>query len=177
MYSRVYQESESKFRGYLSVIGGIVLGLFSGCMYLWANIFIYIVTHFHYLHTPHASTDQAASLVTLIIIFGSIANLFGPYFQKRFHPKLILALLGTSMLLSVLIASLTTSWSVFVFFYIIWFPVASAISYWIPLMCAWEWFPERRGLVTGVIVSGFGLGPFIFGFLTTYIVNPENYPT
>jgi len=41
-------------------------------------------------------------------------------------------------------------------------------------MCSWEWFPESKGLVSGLTIGGFGLAAFLFGFVTTAIVNPEN---
>lgn len=41
-------------------------------------------------------------------------------------------------------------------------------------MCGWEWFPEKKGLISGIIVGGYGFGAFIFGFISTAIVNSEN---
>lgn len=43
-----------------------------------------------------------------------------------------------------------------------------------PIQCGWEWFPEKKGLVTGLIVGGFGFGAFLFGFLSTALVNPAD---
>jgi hypothetical protein len=44
----------------------------------------------------------------------------------------------------------------------------------IPLVCCWEHFPEKRGLVTGIIESAYGLGSFIFSLISTALVNPDN---
>ena len=42
-------------------------------------------------------------------------------------------------------------------------------------MCSWEWFSkENRGKATGLILAGFGVSPFIFGILTTLIINPDD---
>ena len=41
-------------------------------------------------------------------------------------------------------------------------------------MCGWEFFPNRKGMVSGIIVGGFGFGTFIFGFISTALVNPDN---
>jgi len=35
--------------------------------------------------------------------------------------------------------------------------------------------PERKGLVTGIIVAGFGGGAFVFGFIAHGVVNPEGF--
>ena len=43
-----------------------------------------------------------------------------------------------------------------------------------PIVPGWEYFPNRRGMVSGLIVFGFGVGSFIFGFISLGIANPEN---
>jgi MFS transporter, OFA family, oxalate/formate antiporter len=47
-----------------------------------------------------------------------------------------------------------------------------SINYMIPLVCSWEYFPNKRGLVTGIIVGSYGLGSFIFTQISTHIANP-----
>jgi hypothetical protein len=44
----------------------------------------------------------------------------------------------------------------------------------VPIICSWEWFPDNKGLVGGLILSGYGFGAFVFGFISTAIVNPDN---
>lgn len=44
----------------------------------------------------------------------------------------------------------------------------------VTLVCSWEHFPERRGLVTGIIEAAYGLGSFIFAQISSRIVNPNN---
>ena len=36
------------------------------------------------------------------------------------------------------------------------------------------WFPDRRGIVVGLVNSGFGLSPTVFSPLQSYLVNPSN---
>jgi OFA family oxalate/formate antiporter-like MFS transporter len=78
------------------------------------------------------------------------------------------------MCVSVLIASFMKSWWGFVIFYGVFFPMGIGICYWVPIMCGWEWFPEHKGLVSGLIVAGYGFGSFIFGFITSAICNPDD---
>ena len=44
----------------------------------------------------------------------------------------------------------------------------------VPIICGWEYFPQRRGLISGIVVGGFGFGSFIFGFVAQALVNPDN---
>ena len=50
--------------------------------------------------------------------------------------------------------------------------MGSGMIYMIPLICGWDYFPDRRGLVTGICLTGYGFGSFIFTQVSTAIVNP-----
>lgn len=43
-----------------------------------------------------------------------------------------------------------------------------------PMTIAMSWFPEKKALVTGIVVGGFGGGSFIWNQLQTAIINPDN---
>lgn len=72
------------------------------------------------------------------------------------------------------IASFVKSYGAFLFFYSIIFGSGIGLSYFTPLVCAWEWMPDRKGLASGVVMGGFGFGSFFFGLLAMQLVNPDN---
>ena len=47
----------------------------------------------------------------------------------------------------------------------------------IPVHYGWLWFPESPGLVSGLIIGGFGLGALLFDNISTLIINPDNLNT
>ncbi len=47
------------------------------------------------------------------------------------------------------------------------------MGYTAPLINGWNWFPNRKGLVTGAIVAGFGSGGFIFNRIGSKLINPH----
>lgn len=65
----------------------------------------------------------------------------------------------------------------FIFFYGVVFGVAIGFAYFIPMICGWEFFPTRRGMVSGVTLGGFGFGSFVFGFIAMALANPHNAST
>ena len=75
---------------------------------------------------------------------------------------------------SIFISTMMTSWWGFVLFYAWLYPVGIGIVYWPGIICSWEWFPEHKGMISGLIIGAFGFGAFLFGFLTTALVNPDN---
>jgi OFA family oxalate/formate antiporter-like MFS transporter len=44
----------------------------------------------------------------------------------------------------------------------------------VPLICSWEYFPDRKGLITGIIIGSYGFGSFLFTQLSTKLVNPND---
>ena len=44
------------------------------------------------------------------------------------------------------------------------------------LTTALKWFPNHKGTVMGIVVSGFGAGAMVFNVIQTKIVNPKNIP-
>ena len=39
---------------------------------------------------------------------------------------------------------------------------------------AWLFFPGKEGIVSGVIIAGFGIGGFIFIPMSSNLINPDN---
>jgi len=97
--------------------------------------------------------------------------------QKKHDPRVIAAIGSIMIVSAVWLASMATSWYFFVAAYAVLFPAGVGIVYYTPMMCGWEWFPENRGMVSGIIVAGYGFGAVISGFISTRIVNPNNLKT
>jgi len=52
-------------------------------------------------------------------------------------------------------------------------PIGLGLMYYPALFCAWEWFPDRKGLIAGIICSGFGFSAAAFSPISTHFVNPD----
>jgi len=78
------------------------------------------------------------------------------------------------MIGSILLANSMKSWWMFIFFYAGILPISFGLFYSIPVILGWEWFPERKGLVSGLIIGANGFASFISSFLSQAIVNPNN---
>jgi len=81
---------------------------------------------------------------------------------------------GVLMISAILIASYMKTWWSFLAFYSFVFPIGIGLVYWPPIIASWEWFPDRKGLISGLVIGAFGFGAFIFGFVTTAIANPDD---
>jgi len=81
---------------------------------------------------------------------------------------------STLALGGMLASSFTTNILAFVLLYAILGGVGCGTNYLIPLVVSWEHFPERKGMITGIIIGSYGLGSFIFTRVSTHLVNPDN---
>ena len=54
------------------------------------------------------------------------------------------------------------------------FGICNGLTYMVPMHHGWLWFPDKPGLISGIIIGGFGFGALVFGPLATKIVNPHN---
>ena len=169
-----YDLGQDKRWGYATVLGSIAIHLMIGNLYLWGNITEYVTSYFHYKGDANATPENAVIIIPLSFTVQSFFNPLSAYLQKRYNPRIILTAGAVVCLGGLACAASVNSWRWFVFFQACVFPAGVGILYWTPIMCGWEWFPKRRGAVSGLIVGGFGFGAFIYGFVTTGIVNPDN---
>ena len=58
--------------------------------------------------------------------------------------------------------------------YSICFGICNGQGYTIPMKLCWDIFPNNKGIVTGIITFGFGMGAFVFGIVSSMLINPHN---
>ena len=61
----------------------------------------------------------------------------------------------------------------FALLYAFGYGICNGMTYMIPMHHGWLWFPEKPGLISGIIIGGFGLGALVFAPLALALVNPE----
>ena len=87
-------------------------------------------------------------------------------------------LIGTSVgLLLQMVATFATNYSLFFWTYSLSFSIMQGMTYMVPVHNGWLWFPSNPGLVSGLVIGGFGLSALIFDNLARYLINPDNLLT
>lgn len=72
----------------------------------------------------------------------------------------------------VFLASYAATLRAFVWSYAVLFGLGVGITYQVPFIVGARWFPDKKGLVTGAIITGMGASAFLFNMLDTKMVNP-----
>ena len=66
-----------------------------------------------------------------------------------------------------------SNFTAFALLYAFGFGICNGLTYMIPMHHGWLWFPNKAGLISGIIIGGFGLGALVFAPLALALVNPE----
>jgi OFA family oxalate/formate antiporter-like MFS transporter len=141
---------------YFTVAASFILMLCLGGVYAWSIIASELIEKYHF-----SSTQTQVIFGTLIAVF-PITMIFVGKIASRLSVRFLGYLSGFLFLGGYLLAGLSGG-----DFYLILLGVgilsgvATGFGYWVSISVPVQWFPERKGLVTGIAAAGFGLGALL----------------
>ena len=155
-------------KGVLAIIGGICIQLFNGCFFLWANISAYVISYMHQFD-PDVGQGAIFYVDTALVMLCVTGYQCGTYLlrQRGWNPKSIILLGGSIAVSGIFASTFARDLSTFIFLYGVFGGIGIGLTYMIPLVCCMEYFPNNRGLITGIIESSYGFGSFIFNLIAT----------
>lgn len=105
-----------------------------------------------------------------------LANFLGSLVIKNqlLSTRLHVFLGGMIAIVGVQLALRCTEWALFRYLFPISIGAGTGFVYSCLLYQAWKFFPAREGLISGIVIGGFGIGGYWFSTLSTQIINPEN---
>lgn len=80
-------------------------------------------------------------------------------------------MIGLTMILMAVLFAYT--FEAFLCLFSIGYGICNGLTYMVPMQHGWLWFPNKPGLVSGIIIGGFGIGTFVFSLVCTGLVNPD----
>lgn len=146
------------------VVGGVLMNLALGSLYAWSVFVLPLEQEFGWTRaqTSWVYTIAIVTFATTFIVAGRIQDKRGP------RPCAFLGAVLVS--LGFFVTSLTTSlWFLYVVFGIV-VGAGNGFGYATPIPVASKWFPDKRGLVVGMMVGGYGAGSAIVGPLATNLI-------
>jgi OFA family oxalate/formate antiporter-like MFS transporter len=140
-----------------------------GTVYAW-SVFVKPITQLPY------GWDKASVAVVFMIIIGMIglSAAFGGILVDRKGPKFVatlgVILYGIGVLLGGVALNTGNIWLLYIGYGVIG-GAGNGLAYVVPIATLIRWFPDRRGLITGMSVMGFGLGAFFIGKIVPGLIN------
>lgn len=166
-----------KFQLVLVLASCFLIHLALGSLYTSGNLVPYLVSYIRERSRPMdlRYTDGAYLYTCQVIGYGSTV-VFGGILEKRFGPRLVTLLAGLFMCFNIALTYIVIQYSYWLLLltYGLMYGIGSGMGYIGPLACAMRWLPNWKGVVSGIVVSGYGLSSFIFNFVQTGYINPHN---
>lgn len=161
------QQSPSAARGWIVTFAALGINLASGTLYAWGVMGKALTTRAEH---PWQKAEAAYPFAAATAFF-ALTMIFAGRMQDRIGPKLIALLGGIVLGLGFIAASFTdTPLAMAAAFALV--GVGIGLSYAATTPAAIKWFsPSRRGLITGIVVSGVGLAAVYAAPLASYLLN------
>lgn len=147
-------------------VAGIIMQLALGGVYAW-SVFVKPLRDFH--NNTWSVTEVSLTFTIAIFMIG-IGSTVGGFWMDRAGPRRVATVAGVLYGLGVIVASLGTSLPVLYLGYGLLGGLGNGLGYIVPVATLVKWFPDRRGLITGLAVAGFGAGALITGPVATLLI-------
>ncbi|PTN11124.1 L-lactate MFS transporter [Nitrosomonas aestuarii] len=159
---------ESTGNRWLVVAGALIIQVCLGAIYSWSVFVIPLKEVFFY------TTTQTQMIFSLALATFALVMIFAGRLQDKKGPRIVATLGGIVLGTGYLLASLTGGSFLLIALTVgIIGGAGIGLGYVCPIAACVKWFPDKRGMVTGLAVAGFGAGAWIFakvasGFIDTY---------
>ncbi|MCK4752393.1 MAG: OFA family MFS transporter [Planctomycetes bacterium] len=145
---------------WLVVVGAILIQLCLGAIYAWGAFT-------GALQDPAGKFQYSATQTSWIFSAGlasfAITMILAGRLQDKYGPRIIAIIGGLLLGSGYIIAGFTgTSFLLMLVFIGIVGGAGIGMAYVCPIAACVKWFPDLKGLITGLAVAGFGAGAFIF---------------
>src|SRR5579862_1078302 len=146
-------------------IAGICMQIALGAVYAWSVFRIPLARQFGW------SIPQVTLTFTISIFVLGVAAFFGGLWLNRRGPRIVALTAGFLYGTGVFLASFSDNklWWLYLSYGLIG-GVGLGFGYIVPVAVLVKWFPERRGLITGIAVGGFGAGALITAPVATHLI-------
>src|SRR5467141_1491604 len=148
-------------------IAGVFLQIALGAVYAWSVFRVPLAKQFGW------SISEITLTFTISIFVLGFAAFFGGLWLNRKGPRIVALTGGTLYGLGVFLASFSQSLSWLYLSYGVIGGIGLGFSYIVPVAVLVKWFPDRRGLITGIAVGGFGAGALVTAPVATGLI--QNY--
>jgi len=144
---------------------GVVLQVVLGSVYAWSVFRVPLTKQFHW------TIPQVTLTFTISICVLGVAAFFGGLWLNRSGPRVV-ALTGAFLYgAGTLLASFSGDrlWWLYLSYGVIG-GTGLGFAYIVPISVLVKWFPDRRGLITGIAVGGFGAGALVTAPVATHLI-------
>lgn len=143
----------------LVLLGTVIAQLGLGTIYSWSLFNQPLVNKFGWNLNRVALTFSIASLAL------SISTLCTGKLQEKFGIKKVVCFCGILFGVGLILTSFANTLALLYIFAGIMVGIADGIAYMMTLSNCIKWFPEKKGLISGISVGAYGVGSLVFKYI------------
>jgi len=157
---------KTKNKKYSVLIAATGINFLAGLLYIWSIVSKGLIEQYHWTST------QASLPYTVATISFVLAMALAGRFQDKRGPKICAILAGTLIGAGLILSSLTTDPLVFVLTFGVITGAGIGLSSLATTPPALKWFPpEKKGLITGIVVGGIAFASVVYSPLMHYLID------
>src|SRR6202046_3510060 len=164
-------ESTATFNRWLIPVAAVAVHICIGSVYAWSTFNRPIKALFP--NDPSWFSPPYTTFSTALVLLGLTAAFGGTWVERR-GPRVAATaaaiLFGSGLILGGIGLALRQSWLVFLGMGVVG-GMGCGLGYIAPVSTLVKWFPDRRGMATGMAIMGFGGGAFLAGYLNVSFMN------
>lgn len=164
-------QTSAGFNRWLIPVAAVLVHICIGSVYAWSTFNRPIKAVFP--HDPSWFSPPYTTFSTALVLLGLTAAFGGTWVERRGPRAAATAaaiLFGSGLVIGGIGLAAGLSWLVFVGMGVIG-GMGCGLGYIAPVSTLVKWFPDRRGMSTGMAIMGFGAGAFLAGYLNVYFMN------
>jgi MFS transporter, OFA family, oxalate/formate antiporter len=149
----------------LVIFGTIIIQLSLGSLLIYSAYKPFLQSYF-----PQWSGTDLALPSQIVFICYSIGLIVAGRLQDKHNPRVIITIAGLLFGSGYIIASFAKSITLFVIGYSLLGGIGMGSAYVCSLAVCLKWFPDKRGIINGFAVLGFGMGGLLYTPIAKYLM-------
>ncbi len=148
------------------LIAAMSMQLVLGVIYIWGVFQPHVVSHFGW------DTSTASLTFSIVLAFFVVGGIVGGRFQDKYSPKVVVLTSGVMIGIGTFLASFTPASNPYFLYATYGILAGSGIGaiYTTTIVTAQKWFPDKKGLAGGLVVSALGFGGVVFTPVANYLL-------
>jgi len=154
---------------WMIVVAAIIIQMCLGAVYAFSVLVPPLEKEFGW---TRVETSPAFTIALLVFALSMIP---AGRLQDRRGPKLVAVMGGILLGLGLVLSSFTSSLMWLYLSYGLIGGLGIGLTYVTPITTCVKWFPDKKGLISGLAVFGFGAGSIVFAPLWTYLIEATGW--
>ncbi len=156
---------------WLIAAAGVLIQIALGAIYAWSVFVKPLQT------LDHASKTEVNLTFSIALVVLGFAAFFGVLWMARVGPRVVGVTAGVLYGLGVFLSSFTAhSIPLLYVTYGVLGGIGLGFGYIVPIATLVKWFPDKRGLITGIAVAGFGGGAIFTALIAPGLIRVQGVP-